>query len=116
MSLYTGLTTDIKLAGILALSGYFLLRQTITKEQVQALPNYTTPILMCHGEEDEIVTFHMGYACFRGRSLTPPINSQRIGKRPMNPSRLSVPTPSSRATPIWATASATRSCSTLPTL
>ena len=50
MSLYTGLTTDIKLAGILALSGYFLLRQTITKEQVQALPNYTTPILMCHGE------------------------------------------------------------------
>lgn len=56
MSIYTGLTTKWKLAGIVSLSGWLLLSKTF-REVLAAGPkaNENTPILMCQGASDELV-------------------------------------------------------------
>ncbi|CAG7721463.1 unnamed protein product [Allacma fusca] len=57
MSIYTGLTGNFSLAGIVAMSGYIPAIETIKWEQVQ-----TPPILQCHGELDAIVGFDIALA------------------------------------------------------
>ncbi|KAK7734756.1 hypothetical protein SLS53_007862 [Cytospora paraplurivora] len=56
MSIFTGLTAKVKLAGIVALSGWLLLSRTF-REELAASPglNSNTPILMCQGDSDPLV-------------------------------------------------------------
>lgn len=56
MSIYTGLTSSVKLAGIVALSGWLLLSKTF-REVLAEGPrlNDDTPILMCQGGSDPLV-------------------------------------------------------------
>lgn len=58
IALYSGLTLPKKLAGILALSTYLPLHATFPT--VLAKENLETPILICHGEKDEIVKYEWG--------------------------------------------------------
>jgi predicted esterase len=58
IALYAGLTIKKRLAGILALSTYLPLNATFPS--VLAEENLTTPVLMCHGEQDDIVKFEWG--------------------------------------------------------
>ena len=53
MALYSGLRYPQRLAGIIALSTYLPLRETLSKEA--ALGNRDVPILMCHGTRDQVV-------------------------------------------------------------
>ena len=60
MSLYTGLTMDKPLAGIMALSCYLPLHTTIEQD---INPNTkTTPIFMAHGRQDPVVLHEYGKA------------------------------------------------------
>lgn len=56
MSIYTGLMSKVKLAGIVSMSGWLLLSKTF-REVLNAGPkmNDNTPILMCQGESDPLV-------------------------------------------------------------
>lgn len=58
MALYTGLRHAFSLAGIIALSGYLPLRNTLAAERHPA--NASTPVFMAHGEQDMVVA--MDYA------------------------------------------------------
>ena len=60
ISLYAGLTSSLKLAGIAALSGYLPVRD-ITFSKMQ---NPNIPILMCHGTSDNVVPFRWGKMSF----------------------------------------------------
>ncbi|MFT0533235.1 alpha/beta hydrolase [Castellaniella hirudinis] len=53
MALYTGLRLDQPLAGIIALSGYLPLRNTLAAERHPA--NAQTPVFMAHGTQDMVV-------------------------------------------------------------
>ncbi len=53
MALYAGLRYAETLAGVIALSGYLLLEETLTAESAAA--NMRTPIFQAHGEYDPIV-------------------------------------------------------------
>jgi phospholipase/carboxylesterase len=53
MALQTGLRSSTKLAGLLCLSGYLPLRQTIASERHTA--NHDVPIFLAHGRSDPIV-------------------------------------------------------------
>lgn len=53
MALHTAVRYDETLGGVLALSTYLPLRQSLAAEAVEA--NSHTPILMCHGEQDDVV-------------------------------------------------------------
>ena len=53
MALHTGLRYKQKLAGIVALSGYLPLADTLAHERSQA--NANTPIFMAHGTQDQVV-------------------------------------------------------------
>jgi phospholipase/carboxylesterase len=53
MALYSGLRYPQRLAGILALSTYLPLRDSLTREAAAA--NRDIPILMCHGSRDQVV-------------------------------------------------------------
>ena len=53
MALHTGLRYPQKLAGIMALSGYLPLSETLAAERAQA--NANTPIFMAHGNQDPVV-------------------------------------------------------------
>jgi phospholipase/carboxylesterase len=53
MALHTGLRYPQKLAGIMALSGYLPLADTLTAERASA--NANTPIFMAHGSQDPVV-------------------------------------------------------------
>lgn len=53
MALYTGLRHASRLAGIIALSGYLPLRNTMAGERHPA--NADTPVFMAHGEQDMVV-------------------------------------------------------------
>eukprot|EP00128_Syssomonas_multiformis_P018896 Colp12_sorted_trinity150504_noHs@8482 len=57
VALYTGFTSERKLGGIIALSTYMPLRQSF-----QELPatNKDTPVLMCHGDDDQVVAYSWG--------------------------------------------------------
>lgn len=58
MALHTGLRYPERLAGILALSTYLPLRDSLAAEASAA--NRDVPILMCHGEQDPIVPVATG--------------------------------------------------------
>jgi phospholipase/carboxylesterase len=53
IALHTGLRHSARLAGILALSTYLPLRDSLAAEAVEA--NRRTPILMCHGTQDQVI-------------------------------------------------------------
>ncbi|WP_323011884.1 carboxylesterase [Castellaniella sp.] len=53
MALYTGLRLDDSLAGILGLSGYLPLRNTLAAEHHPA--NAQTPVFLAHGTQDMVV-------------------------------------------------------------
>jgi len=54
-ALYTGLTSKFKLAGIVALSGYLPIQNTINWESANQVP-----VLQCHGKDDGVVKFSVG--------------------------------------------------------
>ena len=58
MTLYTGLTMDKPLAGLIALSCYLPLHTTIEHELNPKTK--TTPIMMAHGTQDPVVLFEYG--------------------------------------------------------
>ena len=58
MSLHTGLRYKQKLAGIVALSGYLPLANSLAHERSQA--NANTPIFMAHGTQDPVVVMDRG--------------------------------------------------------
>jgi phospholipase/carboxylesterase len=53
IALHTGLRHPVKLAGIMALSGYLPLASTVAAERSAA--NASTPIYMAHGTQDPVV-------------------------------------------------------------
>jgi phospholipase/carboxylesterase len=65
IALYTGLRHPRPLAGILALSGYELLPETLDAEV--AAENRSTPILFCHGSYDELVPAAAGREAYEAR-------------------------------------------------
>jgi phospholipase/carboxylesterase len=58
VALHVGLRHDAPLAGILALSCYLPLRSRLAAELADA--NRATPVLMCHGSQDNVVMQHFG--------------------------------------------------------
>ena len=60
MALFTGLRQPTRLAGLLALSCYLPLADTLLDERRDT--NRETPILMMHGRYDDIVPIHAGQA------------------------------------------------------
>ena len=60
MALHTGLRYPKRLAGLVALSGYLPLADTLAAER--AFANTSTPILMCHGSMDPVVMPQRGEA------------------------------------------------------
>jgi phospholipase/carboxylesterase len=65
IALYTGLRHRRPLAGILVASGYDLLPETLATEA--APENLRTPILFCHGVDDDLVPAALGRAAFAAR-------------------------------------------------
>lgn len=72
MTLFTGLRTSHRLAGLMVLSGYLVLEDTLDAERGTA--NATTPLLAMHGEVDEVVPCDLGRHAFErvseGRGAT----------------------------------------------
>ncbi len=60
MALHTGLRFPKRLAGIVALSGYLPLAESLAVER--SFANTDTPILMCHGSMDPVVAPQRGEA------------------------------------------------------
>lgn len=60
LALYTGLHFPQRLGGILALSTYLPVSESVTLPQ--PFPNQKTPIFMAHGEYDPIVALDLGVA------------------------------------------------------
>jgi phospholipase/carboxylesterase len=58
VALQTGLRHPQKLAGVMALSTYLPLAETLTREATPE--NRKTPIFMAHGTEDAVVAYTMG--------------------------------------------------------
>lgn len=58
IALHLGLRHPRKLAGIMALSTYLPLMETLAEERSEA--NAKTPILMCHGTMDSVIELRMG--------------------------------------------------------
>jgi predicted esterase len=60
-ALYSGLQLDHQLAGIIAMSGYLPLPKSgDTSSLFLSESNKATPILMCHGDADQVVRFNWG--------------------------------------------------------
>jgi phospholipase/carboxylesterase len=57
IALQTGLRYSRKIAGVMALSTYLPLAESLSKEAAQA--NRSTPIFMAHGTEDGVIPFEM---------------------------------------------------------
>lgn len=62
IALHLGTRFDQQLAGIVALSTYMNEASALQHEKSPA--NQTTPILMCHGQQDEVVPMLMGRAAY----------------------------------------------------
>lgn len=62
MALHVGHRYKHRLAGIMVLSAYLLLDQTVKSEG--SAENADTPILFCHGSQDETVAMARGKAAF----------------------------------------------------
>ncbi|KAI0838156.1 Phospholipase/carboxylesterase [Hypoxylon sp. FL0890] len=60
ISLFTGLTAKVKLAGIVALSSYLPLDSKFPDFLKENDHNRKTPVLMCHGDEDNVVPMNFG--------------------------------------------------------
>ena len=60
MTLQTGLRYPKKLAGLLCLSGYLPLADSVSAERSEA--NSSTPVLMAHGRADTVVHIHRAEA------------------------------------------------------
>ena len=60
MSIVTGVTSPVKIAGIVGLSSWLLLSQSIKEHIPQSKPNKDTPIFMGHGDEDPMVRYQVG--------------------------------------------------------
>ncbi|KAJ3067810.1 hypothetical protein HK102_007330 [Quaeritorhiza haematococci] len=58
MSLLTGLTMETKIGAVIALSGYLPLRKKFNT--LINPPAKSLPILMCHGEDDDVVAYAYG--------------------------------------------------------
>ncbi|MFI4914377.1 MAG: alpha/beta hydrolase [Steroidobacterales bacterium] len=58
LALYTALRYPLRLAGVLALSAYLPLGEQLATEKSPA--NLSTPILMCHGRFDPVVSLPFG--------------------------------------------------------
>lgn len=67
IALHTGLRYQKRLAGIVALSGYLPLAESLAVER--SFANTDTPILMCHGSMDPVVAMQRGEAS-RDRLIT----------------------------------------------
>lgn len=61
MALFTGLRHAQRLAGIMVLSGYLLLPETLAAEAGEA--NRQTPIFQAHGQHDPMVPAALGHTC-----------------------------------------------------
>lgn len=60
MSLFSGLTSKVKLAGIMAMSAYLPLSLKFADLVPKPEVNKDTPILMAHGTVDPVVNFQLG--------------------------------------------------------
>ncbi|KAI0475150.1 Phospholipase/carboxylesterase/thioesterase [Xylariaceae sp. FL0804] len=60
MSLMAGITSPTKLAGIFGLSCYLLLKDKVQSLVPAENPNKQTPILMGHGDADQVVRYQWG--------------------------------------------------------
>ncbi|TNE91558.1 MAG: alpha/beta hydrolase [Deltaproteobacteria bacterium] len=63
MALHTGHRHDRPLAGIMVLSAYLLLEETLAAEGSAA--NANTPMLFCHGRMDDVVAVARGKAAYQ---------------------------------------------------
>ncbi|CAG9939499.1 unnamed protein product [Clonostachys rosea f. rosea IK726] len=57
MGIFSGLTAKVKLGGIVALSSWLLLHQTFAELVPKGDINKATPILMAHGDSDQVVVY-----------------------------------------------------------
>ncbi|POR32667.1 Uncharacterized protein TPAR_07089 [Tolypocladium paradoxum] len=62
MSIFAGLTAPFKIAGIVGLSSWLLLKQTFKEHVPKGDVNKATPILMGHGDRDPLVRYEMAQA------------------------------------------------------
>ncbi|KZZ92179.1 lysophospholipase [Moelleriella libera RCEF 2490] len=60
MSLFAGLTSPVKLGGIVGLSSWLLLSKTFKEHLPAGNINKDTPIFMGHGDMDPLVLHHLG--------------------------------------------------------
>ena len=60
MSLFTGVTTEHRLAGFFGLSSYLLMGNKIKSLIATANPNKDTPVFMGHGDSDPLVKYDWG--------------------------------------------------------
>lgn len=60
MSLFTGLTGSYKLGGIVGMSSYLPLDDKLPQYLEKSNLNQKTPILMCHGDVDNVVPARLG--------------------------------------------------------
>jgi phospholipase/carboxylesterase len=63
IALHLGTRFDKPLAGIVALSTYMSAPQTLQAEKHSA--NQNTPILFCHGQQDEVVPLFLGRSAYQ---------------------------------------------------
>lgn len=64
MSIFSGLTAKVKLAGIVALSSYLLLSLKFADLVPKPQVNKDTPIFMAHGDSDQVVNPALGKMSF----------------------------------------------------
>jgi predicted esterase len=72
LSIFTGLQFSQTLGGILALSGYLPYRGDLSK--VVHAENKQTPLMMAHGEADQVVSFAIGQKSFKAIQAARPDN------------------------------------------
>lgn len=60
MSIFSGLTAPVKIAGIVGLSSWLLLHQSFASYIPAGDINKATPVLMGHGDADPLVRYPLG--------------------------------------------------------
>lgn len=60
MAVFTGTTSEEKLAGVFGLSCYLLLHDRIKNLIPEGFPNKKTPFFLAHGEDDPVVKYEFG--------------------------------------------------------
>ena len=63
IALHIATRTNTKFAGVMALSTYMCEADKLADEKTPA--NEATPILMCHGQQDEVVPLFLGHAAYK---------------------------------------------------